>query len=119
MGTLRWMVKHITKICGIRKFMKHWKEWKHNHCPQCSNQEDVPRIIQCTHGPTNKTCTVAMDSLSNRLSEQQKFPSKTQLFINQLTVWCNWQEVNFPEPGISFLATTYQEQSGIGWLNFL
>jgi hypothetical protein len=60
-----------------------------------------------------------MDSLSTWFSVQQTFPSTTQLFINQLTSWHNPQEINFPEPGVSFLATAYQEQSGIGWFNFL
>jgi hypothetical protein len=60
-----------------------------------------------------------MDLFSTWLSAQKTFPSMTQLFTDQLTAWCNHQEVQFPEPCVSFLTTAYQEQSDIEWFNFL
>lgn len=60
-----------------------------------------------------------MDSLSDWLSEQQTFPSITQIFTERLTAWRNHQEVNYPEPTLDFLATAYREQTDIGWYNFL
>jgi hypothetical protein len=60
-----------------------------------------------------------MDALSTWLDEQQTFPSITQLFIDRLTAWRNHQEVAFPAPDVDFLATAYQEQTDIGWYNFL
>jgi hypothetical protein len=60
-----------------------------------------------------------MDSLSTWLSSQQTFPSMSQLFINCLTAWQENKETHFPVPGVSFLAQAYNEQSDIGWFNFL
>jgi hypothetical protein len=60
-----------------------------------------------------------MESLSNWLLAQQTFPSMTTLFIKRLTAWRNHKENNFPEPSVTFLASAYQEQSDIGWFNFL
>jgi hypothetical protein len=113
------MVKHVTEICGVGKFMKRWKEWKHDRCPRCTRREDIPHIIRCTHGAANETWTNAMDSLSTWLSAQQTFPSITQLFIDRLNAWRNRSEINFPTPQVSFIATAYNEQQDIGWFNFL
>jgi hypothetical protein len=84
-GKRRWMVKHVTKICGVGKWMKRWKFWKHNSCPRCLQRKDAPHITRCTHSAANKTWQLSMDSFSTWLGEQQTFPSITQLFIDRLT----------------------------------
>jgi hypothetical protein len=113
-GKRRWMVKHVTEICGVGKWMKRWQYWKHDRCPRCSQRQDVPHIIRCTHGAANETWALSMDALSTWLDEQHTFPSITQLFIDRLTAWRNHQEVAFPAPDVDFLATAYQEQTDIG-----
>jgi hypothetical protein len=118
-GKRRWMVKHVTEICGIGKFKKRWDPNSHNRCPRCSQREDVPHIIKCTHGAANETWDQSMDSLSTWLSSQQTFPSMSQLFITRLTAWRENKETHFPLPGVSFLSQAYHEQSDIGWFNFL
>jgi hypothetical protein len=41
------VMKHVSGMCGVRKFMKCWKEWPVVSCPRCGEPEDSSHVWSC------------------------------------------------------------------------
>lgn len=42
------IAKHCSGMCGVGKFMYHWKEWDHDLCPRCGISEDSAHMWVCS-----------------------------------------------------------------------
>ncbi len=42
--------KHVSRMCGVGKFIKRWKQRPDSSCPRCGEHEDAPHVWTC-QGP--------------------------------------------------------------------
>jgi hypothetical protein len=46
-GRRVFVTKHMSGMCGVGKFMQHWKQWEIDQCPRCEEKEDAPHVWMC------------------------------------------------------------------------
>ncbi len=60
----RWFVtKHISGMCGVRKFLVRWKEKNIPDCPCCGAFEDAKHAWICSHPEVRNMWKTELDKL--------------------------------------------------------
>jgi len=105
----------VCGVCRVGKFMKRWKEWQHDSCPQCGTREDASHVWLCQGQDTNLLWDKALIGLHEWLMKIDTDPNITHLIITALTRWRNGDDVS----GDSiFLQNSFERQELIGWQRF-
>jgi hypothetical protein len=108
--------KHVAGMCGVGKFMLHWKEWDHDNCPRCGSPEDSTHVWLCSGQNTNEVWGRSLSVLRSWMASAHMDPELASLIFTSLN---NWRyAVSFGVPPLR-LANLVQYQHTIGWGRFL
>jgi hypothetical protein len=116
-GLQRWHAKWATRHCAVGRMMKIRKEWSHNKCPLCGQQEETTlHVIQCTRATNIWNQTLA--ELRIWLDEQSTEPTLLEAIITNLQKW-RQNTPDFNRNTKPALHQTLLQQNDIGWYSFI
>jgi hypothetical protein len=119
-GKKRWLIKHLTGVCGVGKMMHRWNKGT-SHCPHCDRlNEDTLHVIICP-----APCAMITWDKSLKISSQWMIDSKTlpQLCTFIIQTLQRWRIGQDPPPTPTHddfgLHHAIIKETRIGWKNFL
>jgi hypothetical protein len=116
-GLQRWHAKWASRHCPVGRMMKIRKEWTHNKCPLCGQQEETTvHVLRCTEatGVWRQT----LEALKIWLEEQRTEPALQEAIIFNLQQW-RQNSSNTNRNKNSALQQTLLQQSEMGWYSFI
>jgi hypothetical protein len=78
------ILKHLCGMCGVGKFMKHWKKRADSACPRCGKFEDAPHVWICHDQGADGIWDKALKELESWLKSVQTSPDLQYLILNHL-----------------------------------
>jgi hypothetical protein len=116
----RWLSKWTTGICGVGKWLHHWKWQDHSNCPQCGQpNEDVQHVLLC-----NKISAVTLwESLLSDLDQWLQsnacdLEMKTAI-CQSLRSWHNGSPLVPIQSHNRNLTSAIMQQDNLSWYSFL
>jgi len=118
-GMRRWMVKHVSRQCGVGQCLLKRKHQDHDHCPICDEpNEDTTHVLRCPHA--NATVCWLDQRLALRLwlLKEETDSQLASAIIAHLDAWRSNSPLPKPS-GPQKLRRVLADQTEIGWENFL
>jgi len=110
------VMKHVSGMCGVGKFMKRWKEWPTDSCPRCSEPEDSFHVWCCKGSGTEELWLKAIAELESLLSKLDTDPTLKFLIVTYLKGWWTGDGIHYEAP--RKCQEIVQAQQMVGWRRF-
>ncbi len=75
------IVKHVSGMCGVGKFMVRWKERETAACPRCGKHEDATHVWQCQDEEATLTWNKSLANLYQWMVSTKMDPDITAAII--------------------------------------
>ena len=116
-GLQRWHAKWATRHCAVGRMMKIRKEWSHNKCPLCGQQEETTlHVLQCTKASNIWNQTLA--NLRIWMEEQSTEPTLREVILTNLQKW-RQATPSLSRHNKTAIHHSLLQQNDIGWYSFL
>ena len=118
-GMRRWWCKHCTRWCAVGRSMFLRKEWDHDRCPLCGQEEETTiHMMKCNKEGAKETFAAGMERLDLHMTEQQTCPKLHQVILDSVNSWRDGQPRPRPTDMPYQLRWALRDQDRIGWYNF-
>jgi hypothetical protein len=89
---------HTAGMCGVRKFMRRWKECADDKCPRCSEPEDSQHFWICKGPGTAAIWSNALEGQTSLLQKLETDPTLSRILIDYLKGWYSGEGITYEAP---------------------
>lgn len=108
------ILKHVSGMCRVGKFMKQWTLRQDDSCLRCGDLEDAAHLWLCHGKGTNDIWERAITNLDKWLNSKQTDPDIQHMII--ITHIRSWREEQPRDASSCFISEDLlQNLSNIGW----
>mgnify|MGYP003460263465 FL=1 len=117
----QWVTKHVSGMAAVGKWMLRRKEWTHDTCPRCGEENETTlHVLLCQDPGATAQWKKSLDELNTWMKKHKTHPGIRAAVISHLKAW----QTSSPGPtthGQAYynLSTAIANQNEVGWQAFI
>jgi hypothetical protein len=110
------ITKHASGMCGVGRFMCHWKQRDTDPCPRCGMAEDTLHIWRCSGCNSDIVWNAAIENLTVWMDSVDTDPELCSGILHYLNSWRH--DSSLQQLTSNEFLELFHAQGDIGWNHF-